>query len=148
MGGRGSEVQILSPRPLPPDIGGSRDAASVFVSGPRRRPPPPRSPNPPPGARRMIALLQPLAALLAAGLLLWRAHLGNWELAAAELARQGYDVSAIARPQRGAALERWFARRRDAAGVRIVARCPGAIEARRVLRQHGLLALLGDRRFG
>src|SRR5258708_5092807 len=34
MGGRGSEVQILSPRPLPPDIGGSPIAASVFVSAP------------------------------------------------------------------------------------------------------------------
>jgi hypothetical protein len=32
--------------------------------------------------------------------------------------------------------------------VRIVGRCPGGREARRVLRAHGLLALLGDRRFG
>jgi KDO2-lipid IV(A) lauroyltransferase len=82
------------------------------------------------------------------GVLLWSAHLGNWELAAAELARRGFDVSAIARPQTVPALERWFARRRRATGVRVVARCPLAIEARRVLRRHGLLALLGDRRFG
>src|SRR5690349_16542446 len=81
MGGRGSEVQILSPRPLPPDIGGSREAASVFVCDPGRAPPsrsgPPSglaphtgSPNRLPRTQPetdapMIPLLHPLAVLLA-----------------------------------------------------------------------------------
>ncbi len=102
------------------------------------------------GPRVVIEGDERLRAAMAGGdgVLLWSAHLGNWELAAAALARAGFAVSAIARPQNGTLLEGWFARRRDAAGVRVVARCPGAIEARRVLRRHGLLALLGDRRFG
>ena len=82
-----------------------------------------------------------------AGVLLWSAHLGNWELAARELARRGYDIAAIARPQPDSAAEARLDRERARSGVRVVARCPLAIEARRVLRRHGLLALLGDRRF-
>ena len=82
------------------------------------------------------------------GVLLWSAHFGNWELAAAALARGGFEVSALARAHRDPGLERFFDATRRAAGVRVVARCPGAREARRVLRGHGLLALLGDRRFG
>ena len=82
------------------------------------------------------------------GVLLWSAHLGNWELAAAALARGGFDVSALARAHADPGVERFFDARRRAAGVHVVARCPGAREARRVLRGRGLLALLGDRRFG
>jgi len=82
------------------------------------------------------------------GVLLWSAHLGNWELAAEALARSGLDVSALARGHRDKELEHYLDERRRKAGVRIVGRCPGGREARRVLRAHGLLALLGDRRFG
>src|SRR5689334_21554024 len=231
MGGRGSEVQILSPRPLPPDIGGSRDAASVFVSDrggaaarsrrTRRVPRPmilhldtfaPRLARrlpaglayalarlvahgfwyahparrdavlanlarvaPTRSARQRRALARKLYANFAAvlvdswrteapagaprividgdeslraavaagdGVLLWSAHLGNWELAARELARRGYAIAAIARPQPTARAERRLDADRARAGVRVVARCPLAIEARRVLRRHGLLALL------
>ena len=82
------------------------------------------------------------------GVLLWSAHLGNWELAAAALARSGLDVAALARAHADPGVERYFDARRRAAGVRVVGRCPQGREARRVLRAHGLLALLGDRRFG
>jgi len=106
----------------------------------------------PDGARAAITIegADLLRAALAGGqgVLLWSAHLGNWELAAAALAREGFDVAAIARAQSSAGVEAFFAERRAHAGVRVVARCPGAREARRVLRGHGLLALLGDRRFG
>jgi KDO2-lipid IV(A) lauroyltransferase len=82
------------------------------------------------------------------GVLVWSAHVGNWEVAGAALARRGYDVAAIARAHDDSAVDRWFDRERAKNGVRVVARCPGAREARRVLRERGLLALLGDRRFG
>ncbi len=82
------------------------------------------------------------------GVLLWSAHLGNWELAAAALAQGGFDVAALARAHDDPGVESFFDARRRKAGVRVVARCPGAREARRVLRGRGLLALLGDRRFG
>jgi len=82
------------------------------------------------------------------GVLLWSAHLGNWELAAGALARGGFEVSALARAHANPGVEEFFDARRRKAGVHVVARCPGAREARRVLRAHGLLALLGDRRFG
>jgi KDO2-lipid IV(A) lauroyltransferase len=81
------------------------------------------------------------------GVVLWSAHLGNWELAAAALARAGFAVSALARAHAGAGADGFFLERRAAAGVRVVGRCPGARGARSVLRARGLLALLGDRRF-
>jgi len=82
------------------------------------------------------------------GVVLWSAHFGNWELAAAALAREGFDVAALARPHADPGVDRFFAARRAAAGVRIVGRCPLAHGARETLRDRGLLALLGDRRFG
>jgi KDO2-lipid IV(A) lauroyltransferase len=82
------------------------------------------------------------------GVLLWSAHLGNWELAAAALVREGLPVSALARPHARAGVDRFFAERRSRAGVSIVGRCPGSRAARLVLRSRGLLALLGDRGFG
>src|SRR5690349_16705295 len=109
MGGRGSEVQILSPRPLPPDIGGSRDAASVFVCGPGRAPsersalrpfhPRPHSSpvvaghsaSPREVVPRMIALLHPLAAVLA------RALPARWAYALARLCARGFWHSGPAR---------------------------------------------------
>ncbi|MEO6461882.1 MAG: lysophospholipid acyltransferase family protein [Candidatus Eisenbacteria bacterium] len=81
------------------------------------------------------------------GVVLWSAHLGNWELAAAALSRAGFPVAALARPHADPATDRFFAERRAAAGVHVVGRCPGARGARSVLRARGLLALLGDRRF-
>lgn len=90
-----------------------------------------------------------LRSALAAGrgVVLWSAHLGNWELAAAALARAGFPIAALARPHADPATDRFFSARRAAAGVRVVGRCPGARGARSVLRARGLLALLGDRRF-
>lgn len=84
------------------------------------------------------------------GVVLWSAHFGNWELAAAALARAGFEVSALARPEggRGAGGGGVLVERRATAGVRVVGRCPAARGARSVLRARGLLALLGDRRFG
>jgi KDO2-lipid IV(A) lauroyltransferase len=82
------------------------------------------------------------------GVLVWSAHVGNWEIAGAALARAGFRVTAIARAHDDVALERWVSRERAKLGVRVVARCPGASAARRVLRERGLLALLGDRSFG
>ena len=82
------------------------------------------------------------------GVVLWSAHFGNWELAAAALAREGFDVAALARPHADPGVDRFFAARRAAAGVRVVGRCPLARGARETLRARGLLALLGDRRFG
>jgi KDO2-lipid IV(A) lauroyltransferase len=73
------------------------------------------------------------------GVVLWSAHFGNWELAAAALAREGFDVAALARPHADPGVDRFFAARRAAAGVRIVGRCPLARGARETL---------GDRRFG
>jgi lauroyl/myristoyl acyltransferase len=94
------------------------------------------------GAERLRAALA-----TGKGVVLWSAHLGNWELAAAALARAGFPVTALARPHADKAAARFFAGRRAAAGVRVVGRCPGARGARSVLRARGLLALLGDRRF-
>src|SRR5688572_13409602 len=80
------------------------------------------------------------------GVVLWSAHFGNWELAGAALARAGFEVSALARPEggRGQGGGGVLVERRATAGVRVVGRCPAARGARSVLRARGLLALLGD----
>src|SRR5512143_1876457 len=52
------------------------------------------------------------------GVILVSAHLGNWELGAAWLAAQGPRVNLVARPHPSPWVERFYARRRDAWGVR------------------------------
>lgn len=81
------------------------------------------------------------------GVLLATAHLGNWELMAAALARRGFRFEAVAAGLKPSPLNRWLTRRRAALGVRT--RAPG--EARAIidrLRAGEAVALFVDQATG
>jgi KDO2-lipid IV(A) lauroyltransferase len=82
------------------------------------------------------------------GVILLSAHLGDWEGGAAALAALGLPVRLAARGHGPGAVERIFARRREAAGVAVLppsARLSGFTGA---LRRHEWVALMADRGAG
>jgi KDO2-lipid IV(A) lauroyltransferase len=73
-------------------------------------------------------------------------HLGNWEAAGLEAARQGVPVTAVAEVLPDPRIVEWFTRRRATFGIEIVLASKGVstlIETR--LRQGGTVALVADR---
>jgi KDO2-lipid IV(A) lauroyltransferase len=79
------------------------------------------------------------------GVILLSAHLGNWELGVAYLALHGTPVHVVARPHSNRGIERFFAARRRAWGIRELPERPlwrGAADA---LRRHEWVALMADR---
>jgi lauroyl/myristoyl acyltransferase len=79
------------------------------------------------------------------GVILLSAHLGNWELGAAWLAAGGTPVHLVARPHPSPWVERFYARRRDAWGVRLMPGRPLWRPAAAALRRHEWVALMADR---
>jgi lauroyl/myristoyl acyltransferase len=79
------------------------------------------------------------------GVIVLSVHLGHWEGGAAALAARGCALHLAARPQAHAPLERLFADRRGAAGVRPLP--PGRLlpSASAVLRRGEWVALMADR---
>ena len=79
------------------------------------------------------------------GVIVLSAHLGHWEGGAAALASRGCTLHLAARAQRHAPLERLFAARRTAAGVRALPAGRLLPSASGVLRRGGWVALMADR---
>ena len=80
------------------------------------------------------------------GVVLLGAHVGSWELGGAVLAKLGVPVAAVARDHGHPRVTRFFNRRREAQGIRVVGfKGSAASEVLRVLRRNGVVALLGDR---
>ncbi|HTO89560.1 MAG TPA: hypothetical protein VMJ70_00385 [Candidatus Sulfotelmatobacter sp.] len=79
------------------------------------------------------------------GVIVLSAHVGNWEWGAAFLSALGERVRVAAREQRGASLERWFARSRGRHGIARLAGAPLWLSAARALRRREWVALMGDR---
>jgi len=79
------------------------------------------------------------------GVILLSVHLGNWELGAAWLAAGGTPLHLVARPHASRRVERLYARRRSAWGVRLL---PGQTlwsAAAGALRRREWVALMADR---
>jgi len=72
------------------------------------------------------------------------AHVGNWELLAAWLARQGYPVNVLARPTRDDRMERILHAYRTAGGVKVHWRGVSTREMFRILENGEALGILGD----
>ncbi len=79
------------------------------------------------------------------GVILLSAHLGNWELGAAWLAAGGTPVHLVARPHGSPRVERFYARRRRAWGVRLMPERPLWRPAAAALRRREWVALMADR---
>ena len=79
------------------------------------------------------------------GVILLSAHLGNWELGAAWLAAGGTPVHLVARPHPSPWVERFYARRRHAWGVRLMPGRPLWRPAAAALRRREWVALMADR---
>ncbi|MCB9548636.1 MAG: lysophospholipid acyltransferase family protein [Myxococcales bacterium] len=78
------------------------------------------------------------------GVLVATAHLGNWELLGAALARAGVPVVAVGARSQGGPLYRWLARERAALGLRVLGPGGGAREARARLAAGETVAFFVD----
>jgi KDO2-lipid IV(A) lauroyltransferase len=73
-------------------------------------------------------------------------HLGNWDMAGAWLALQGFAVTVVAEPLEPSELFEWFVETRARLGMRVVALSPSAgTEVLRALRNNEVVCLLCDR---
>ncbi|MBI3319280.1 MAG: lysophospholipid acyltransferase family protein [Candidatus Omnitrophica bacterium] len=77
------------------------------------------------------------------------AHLGNWELGAMVLRQLGFSISVVALPHRDPRVNRLFDRQRQRCGVEVIPLGATAMQrSLAVLRQGGLVGIVGDREFG
>jgi KDO2-lipid IV(A) lauroyltransferase len=81
------------------------------------------------------------------GMIAVTAHLGNWELAGAVAAIMGYPVTAVALPQKDRSVNRLFVRQRTIKGVKVVSVGVAVRKCYEVLKNNGIVAVLGDRDF-
>ncbi len=78
------------------------------------------------------------------GVILYTAHLGNWELMGAVLALKGYKVYSIAQEQNNSLFDEKINKIRSNAGVGIIAKGLSIRKAFKVLKANEILAILGD----
>jgi lauroyl/myristoyl acyltransferase len=73
-------------------------------------------------------------------------HLGNWDLAGAWLARQGFTVTVVAEPVEPPELFEWFVETRARLGMRVIPLSPSAgTEVLQAVRANEVVCLLADR---
>jgi phosphatidylinositol dimannoside acyltransferase len=92
--------------------------------------------------------LEHVAAGVAAGrgAVLALPHLGNWDMAGAWLALQGYSVTVVAETVEPPELFEWFVQTRTDLGMRVIALSPTAgTEVLRAVRNNEVVCLLCDR---
>lgn len=82
------------------------------------------------------------------GVIMLTAHIGNWEMGAAVMAKMGYPLTVIALPHKERIVNDLFNRQRQAHGVTVVAPNVAVRRCVEALRKGRLIALLGDRDFG
>lgn len=78
------------------------------------------------------------------GVILYTAHLGNWELLGAVLALKGYKVYSIAQEQNNSLFDEKINTIRSNAGVGIIPKGLSIRKAFKVLKNNEILAILGD----
>jgi len=78
------------------------------------------------------------------GVVLFTAHLGNWELAGAKLALIGYPINVIARDQADERTARLFRHLRESCGLRVIPSRTAVRASLRCLRRNEVVCILGD----
>jgi len=83
------------------------------------------------------------------GAVLLTAHLGNWELGAVYLQRQGLSMAVVALPHMQAGADALFNRQRVRSGVTVLAKGAGSVRrSLEWLKRGGCIGMLGDLNFG
>lgn len=86
------------------------------------------------------------ALALGKGAILALPHLGNWDLAGANLAARGYDVVAVAESVEPPELFRWFVDARRRFGIEVIPLGPeSGVAVNRALADNRIVCLLADR---
>lgn len=78
------------------------------------------------------------------GLIIATAHIGNWEVLAARLRREGFEGAVVGAKKRNDSSSDWLVRMRAAHGVRSIAQDDSPRAALELLRNGGTLGLLCD----
>lgn len=81
------------------------------------------------------------------GVILLSAHLGNWELGGCIIGKLGYPISAVALTHKNRKVNDFFINQRIIGNVKSIEIGASLRSCYRVLKNNGLLALLGDRNF-
>ncbi len=79
------------------------------------------------------------------GVILLGAHLSNWEVGGAMLARSGVRLTVVALPHRNALINRFFVKRRRKKGMNVVSSERATSHLLSALRRNECIAILGDR---
>ncbi len=81
------------------------------------------------------------------GCIIVSAHLGNWELAGAVMAKLGYPLSIVALPHRDPRVNRFFNAQREFFGTTVIPTTTAIRRCMEHLRDNRLLAILAERDF-
>jgi len=81
------------------------------------------------------------------GVILLTGHLGNWELGGVMLSMIGYPLTSVALPHKSKRVNSFFNRQRESKGVKIFPLGNAAKSCLKVLKQNGIIGLVGDRDF-
>ncbi|MDD3297181.1 MAG: lysophospholipid acyltransferase family protein [Candidatus Omnitrophica bacterium] len=87
------------------------------------------------------------AAEAGKGIIALTAHLGNYELAGAVTSLLGYKLSAVALPHKDRRVNEFFDSRREMVGINVIPTGTSIRGCFSVLKNKGMLALLGDKDF-
>ena len=82
------------------------------------------------------------------GAILLTGHLGNWEMAGARIAAEGFPVVAIARAQRDSAITDYILKTREATGMKLYHRESAVRASLLALRSNELVGMLMDQNAG
>jgi len=82
------------------------------------------------------------------GVVLMTAHLGNWEIGAMSIARLGLPITVVAHLHEDPRIQAIFQKRRESHGIRAVSNRDNPRVLLRVLKEGGILGILGDRLYG
>jgi KDO2-lipid IV(A) lauroyltransferase len=82
------------------------------------------------------------------GAIFLSAHFGNWELGVAAYAAHGRPITVIAMPHLNAKVERLFVEQRGKKGLGVLPTRTAARPAVRILRNNGIIGMLGERTTG
>lgn len=79
------------------------------------------------------------------GVILLGAHIGNWEVGGAMLARSGLRLSVVALPHRNGLIDRFFVKRRRRKGINVLSSGHATGQLLSALRRNECIGILGDR---